>query len=297
MKPLIPKKDLDALPNSPGVYLFYSRLGELLYVGKSKTIRTRVRSHFADPSERWVRRRVVRIETRETAGELGALLLESKLIKELRPMFNVASRRRRKIVIAEGVQTTHGYLTVKLEEIDYLSMKEASPIMAIFKHTTQAKEFLDKIAKEYRLCPKLLKLEPARKHCFSYHLGQCNGACMGEEAPALYNARFEEAFNERRVQAWPYESGVLVEERSANGKESELFLIDNWCLIVSFKRINGNYQTHIKGEHRFDLDSYKILYSYLTDEANFSSLNVLSKKEYEKMRRQITDDRMQMKEG
>ncbi len=277
--------------------MFYSRLGELLYVGKSKTIRTRVRSHFADPSERWVRRRVVRIETRETAGELGALLLESKLIKELRPMFNVASRRRRKIVIAEGVQTTHGYLTVKLEEIDYLSMKEASPIMAIFKHTTQAKEFLDKIAKEYRLCPKLLKLEPARKHCFSYHLGQCNGACMGEEAPALYNARFEEAFNERRVQAWPYESGVLVEERSANGKESELFLIDNWCLIVSFKRINGNYQTHIKGEHRFDLDSYKILYSYLTDEANFSSLNVLSKKEYEKMRRQITDDRMQMKEG
>lgn len=289
MKPPFLKKDFDALPNSTGVYLFYSRLGELLYVGKSKTIRARVRSHFSDPSERWVRRRVVRIETRETAGELGALLLESKLIKELRPMFNVASRRRRKIVIAQRVETKHRYRTVTLEEIDYLSVNDAFPIMAIFKHKTQAKEFLDKIAKEYKLCPKLLKLEPARKHCFSYHLGQCNGACMGEEDPALYNARFEEAFNERRVQAWPYESGVLVEERSASGKESELFLIDNWCLMASFKRINGNYETHIKGEHRFDLDGYKILYSYLTDEANFSSLKVLSKRQTGDFRKQMTD--------
>lgn len=287
MRSLITKKDFDALPNLPGVYMFYGRMGELLYVGKSKTIRARVRSHFSDPSEQWVRRRVVRIETRETAGELGALLLESKLIKELRPMFNVASRRRRKIVIAKRVVTKQGYFSVDFEEIDYLSIKDASPIMAIFKHKTQAKEFLDKIAREYQLCPKLLKLEPARKHCFSYHLGQCNGACMGEEAPALYNARFEEAFHERRVQAWPYESGVLVEERSANGKESELFLIDNWCLVSSFRHINESYQTHIKGEHRFDLDSYKILYSYLTDETNFSSLKVLSKKEFKEMSRRV----------
>ena len=77
MKRHLSKEAIAALPDSPGVYLFYGPLDELLYVGKSKTIRTRVRSHFSSPDERWLCRKVTRVEARETAGELGALLLES----------------------------------------------------------------------------------------------------------------------------------------------------------------------------------------------------------------------------
>lgn len=276
---------ISALPDSPGVYLFYGSLGELLYVGKSKTIRTRVRSHFSSPEERRLCRKVYRIETRETAGELGALLLESQLIKELRPLYNVASRRRRRIVVARRSMNPLGYAVVNLEAIDYLDVKETEPILGVFKHKTQAKEYLVLIAKSHRLCPKLLRLEVARRYCFSYHLGQCSGACMGEEDVAGYNARVEAAFEARRIKAWPYEAGVTVEERSPRGSQREVFLIDNWCLVASFKSADDGFEKSPHAQHRFDYDSYKILYSYLTDPQNHSSITPYGRKEFDDLRR------------
>jgi DNA polymerase III subunit epsilon len=266
MKPHVAPEIVAALPDTPGVYLFYGSLGELLYVGKSKTIRTRVRSHFSAPEERWLYRKVYRIEFRETAGELGALLLESRLIKELKPMFNVASRRRRRIIIARRSTNAQGYVVVNLEAIDYLDVKATQPILGVFKHKTQAKEFLATVAKTHRLCPKLLRLEVAKTYCFSYHLGQCDGACMGEEDPGQYNARVEEAFEARRIKAWPYESGIAVAEQSHDGSRKEIFVIDNWCLLASFRSVCGTFEQDTHGQHRFDYDSYKILFGFLTDQ-------------------------------
>ncbi|MBM4161148.1 MAG: hypothetical protein FJ217_08615 [Ignavibacteria bacterium] len=256
------------LPDTPGVYLFYGTHDELLYVGKSKTIRTRVRSHFVSGEEARLRRRVRRIEVRETAGELGALLLESQLIKELRPMFNVAARSRRRIIIARRLMNKEGYATVALEAVDRIDLRETEPILGIFKHKTQAKEYLSTVAKTHRLCPKLLRLESSKRHCFSYHLGQCNGACMGEEAPARYNGRLDAAFHARRIHAWPFRGGIIIEERSADNALRELFLVDNWCLLASFILRDNSCNQHIRGEHRFDYESYKILLSYLTLEKN-----------------------------
>ncbi len=268
MKRHIAPKTISALPDTPGVYLFYGSLGELLYVGKSKTIRTRVRSHFSSPEERWLTRKVYRVECRETAGELGALLLESRLIKELKPMFNVASRQRRRIIIARKSMNAKGYTVVNLEAVDYLDLKTAQPILGVFKHKTQAKEYLAAIAKAHRLCPKLLRLEVARTYCFSYHLGQCDGACMGEEDPAQYNARVEQAFEARRIKAWPYEGGIAVNEQSPDGSRKEIFVLDNWCLLASFRSAGGAFELDAHDQHRFDYDSYRILFGFLTDQRN-----------------------------
>ena len=125
-------------------------------------------------------RRVRRVETRETAGELGALLLESKLIKELKPMFNVAQKQRRRIVIAERKTMPGGYVAVHLKAVDAIDPSKSGGILGVFKHTTQAKEFMTEIARRHRLCLKLLGLERPRTACFAYHLGACNGACIGE---------------------------------------------------------------------------------------------------------------------
>jgi len=283
MKTTLDKNLINNLPDAAGVYLFYGASGELLYVGKSKTIRTRVRSHFTSRNEAWLRRRVRHVEARETAGELGALLLESQLIKELRPMFNVASRKRRRIIIARRTMNSAGYATVALQAVDYLDIRETEPILGIFKYKTQAKEFLAAIAKTYRLCPKLLKLETSKRYCFSYHLGQCRGACMGEEDPALYNARVEKAFLARTIKAWPYDGGIVVEERSADNRYRELFLIDNWCLVTSFRSSAGAFERHIRGNHRFDYESYKILLAYLTDEHNHHTVMNLDKQTFERV--------------
>jgi DNA polymerase III subunit epsilon len=285
MKNRLSPKIISSLPDAPGVYLFYGPLEELLYVGKSRSIRTRVRSHFSAREERWLCRKVCRVEARETAGELGALLLESKLIKELGPMFNVASRRRRRIIIARRSMNAGGYTVVNLEAIDYLDVEHAGPILGVFKHTTQAKEYLASIAKLHRLCPKLLRLEVARGYCFSYHLGQCDGACMNEEDPAAYNDRVDRAFEERRIKAWPYKSGIVIEEASANETLRESFLIDNWCLVGGFRSSGDTVERTIEAHHRFDYDSYKILYAYMTDQQNEHRIRTVTRREFEKMRR------------
>jgi DNA polymerase-3 subunit epsilon len=272
MKSIFNKKSITSFPNAPGVYLFYGAEDILLYVGKSKTIRARIRSHFAARDERWLTKRLRRIEVHETAGELGALLLESRLIKELRPMYNVRSRQPRRIIIARRVDNEQGYATVKLVAVDYLDIKPDSPILGIFKHKTQAKEFLDTVAKTHRLCPKLLRLENSSGYCFSYHLEQCDGACMGEEDATAYNARVEAAFEARRIIAWPFEGAVNIEEVSKDQKLREIFVIDNWCLIASYNDADDVSKKFPKPQksspHRFDYDSYKILYSYVMEEGN-----------------------------
>jgi DNA polymerase III subunit epsilon len=272
MKSTFDKKNITSLPDTPGVYLIYGVEDILLYVGKSKTIRTRVRSHFAAREERWMMKRVCRIEVRETAGELGALLLESQLIKELRPMYNKRSRQPRRIIIARRAENAQGYSTVKLEAVDYLDIKPDSPILGIFKHKTQAKEFLDTVAKTHRLCPKLLRLENSSTYCFAYHLGHCDGACMGEEDETAYNARVEAAFDARRIIAWPFDGAVTLEEVSKDKKLREMFVIDNWCLIASTSGNDtmGKKSTTLQkpSPHRFDYDSYKILYSYVMEAGN-----------------------------
>jgi DNA polymerase-3 subunit epsilon len=272
MNSVFNKKCIASFPATHGVYLFSGSEYILLYVGKSKTLRARIRSHFAARDERWLMKRVHRIEVRETAGELGALLLESRLIKELRPMYNVRSKQPRRIIIARRVDNKQGYATVKLEAVDYLDMKPDSPILGIFKHKTQAKEFLDAVAKTHRLCPKLLRLENSNGYCFSYHIGRCDGACMGEEDVPAYNARVEAAFEARRIIAWPFNGAVTIEEISKDKTLHETFVIDNWCLISSDKDdghvTKKSTLSQKSSQHRFDYDSYKILYTYVMEEGN-----------------------------
>ncbi|MBM2845783.1 MAG: polymerase epsilon subunit [Bacteroidetes bacterium] len=271
---------IDALPERPGVYFFHGEGGELLYVGKSKNIRERVLGHFSASNERQMHGQVCRIEFRQTAGELGALLLESQLIKELQPLYNQASRRKRNIVVARRELTKEGYATVVLEEIDHVDLDESLPIVGMFKSIKQAKEFLLKIARQHQLCRKLLGLERARGHCFPYHLHQCHGACMGEEAPESHNVRFDRAFVDRRVKAWPFKGAIVIDER---GEENagEIFLIDQWRLVSGFKYSDIGHEHHLKSMHRFDYDSYKILLRYLRDGKNRRNIRVVPREEFE----------------
>ncbi len=279
MKDSFDKSTIASFPERPGVYMFYGASGDLIYVGKSKSLRSRIRAHFNASEERRFMRGVKRIEIQEMAGELGALLLESKLIKELRPLKNIAARRRRRIIIAVKKPNKEGFAVVTLKAIDYWSVDASTPVLGLFKHRTQAMEYLSEAARRYRLCPKLLKLEQPKRYCFSYHLGYCDGACMGEGNPDEYNARVDKAFEDRRIKAWPFEGTVVVEEQSKANGSSELFFIDNWCLVGSYRSEGGDAQHSVGGQHRFDYDSYKILYAYLTDPRNQDIIHPAQKKE------------------
>ena len=101
LPPHIDQSVIDAMPDTHGVYTFYGD-GQLpLYIGKSNTLRTRVLSHFqgskSKAKEMKIALQVKHIEWVETAGELGALILESKMIKDKLPSLNVKLRRSREL--------------------------------------------------------------------------------------------------------------------------------------------------------------------------------------------------------
>lgn len=101
---------------------------------------------------------------------------------------------------------------------------------------------------------------------------------MGEEDPEAYNRRLEAAFEERRIIAWPYEGSILIEEEWAPTKHKETFLIDNWCLLSSKHTVGNRVLEQTEQPHRFDYDSYKILFSFLTDGNQQPSVQVIPKK-------------------
>jgi DNA polymerase III subunit epsilon len=272
---------IDPLPDSPGVYLFFGASGELLYVGKSKTIRSRVRAHFASPDERRMCALVRAIDIRRTAGELGALLLESQLIKELKPLWNIRQRQRRRIILGRRLLTPSGYETISLAAVEHIDPGDSEPILAIFRTRTQAAAILADLAKAHRLCPRLLGLERTDRYCFSYHLHQCDGACGGEEPPASYNERFRRAFEERRIKAWPFTGAVLIEEHSPEQREREVFVVDRWCLLYSFAYAEDRYKLGVQGLHRFDYDSYRILAGYIFDRSRASTIRPATRAEIE----------------
>lgn len=270
---------LAPLPASPGVYLFHGAAGELLYVGKSKNIRARVRAHFTTPEERSLCAQIDRVEFRLTAGELGALLLELKLIKELRPLYNIRSRERHRMVVAAEETGPGGYRTVHLKAVDRITPQSFGTYTAVFRSFTQARETLAEVARTHRLCPKLLGLERTRRHCFSYHLGQCDGACMGEEPAEAHNARLVAAFAERRIRLWPYPGSILIEERAEGRNEGEVFVVDNWCLLYSFTYALDTCMLRLEGNHLFDYDAYRILCGYLFSDEHRGSIRPAGRRE------------------
>jgi len=93
----LPEGALEGIPEGPGVYLFYGRNDAALYVGKSVNLRSRVLSHFSgdhrDGRDMEIAREVRRVDWIETPGELGALIEEARLVKELAPVYNRRLRR------------------------------------------------------------------------------------------------------------------------------------------------------------------------------------------------------------
>ncbi len=267
LPPGITWQDINALPDTPGVYFFEDDDGAPLYIGKSITIRRRVMSHFNQDSEQYrefkMSQRVKRIRYMETSGELEALLLESYLIKEQQPLFNRKLRRISKLLVVREQQDGHGYKVLTTGMLDDPSQADDESIIATYANRSKMKSSIETIVKTFQLCPKLCGIEKAKGACFSYQLGKCKGACVGEELPLSYNARLDEAFDARRVDAWPYESPVIVQERSVDDEVSKGFVVDDWRVLGSIEQEANCDPVFIRREQPFDLDAYKILHAFI----------------------------------
>lgn len=270
-KPSLPLKleqsMLDSIPEKPGVYIFYAGDGTPLYVGKSINLKNRVLDHFSSdihsPTEMKISQQIESIETITTAGELGALFLESELIKKKLPLYNKRSRIKRELIALKSKLNQDGYHECFLEPITTINADQLHSFLGFFKSRKQAKTYLAELARKYGLCERYLGLENTQGACFAYRLGRCNGACIGKEKQLLYNMKFLTAFAITKIQTWPFSGPIIIQEEETTGNK-EYFLIDQWCYIGKIIiDPHGSTKESLTDAVQFDLDIYKILKQYL----------------------------------
>jgi DNA polymerase III subunit epsilon len=264
------KVQVDSLPESPGVYIFYNKNDEVLYVGKSKNISDRVIAHFSKDSSSTkhlsLMKEVVRIGHIMTTGELGALLLESKLIKELHPLYNARLLEKKEFVVLIKEMNKDGYWTLKSETVKNLTDINTENLLGSFKNKRATKEYLEEFADKYTLCKKMLGLETGRGPCFAYKMKKCRGACVKKEKKQIYNSRFLIAFIEsRQFRPWPYKGSVEIMEKNEFEDKWESYVIDNWCLTAKKNNVGDEEKYNLV----FDPDVYRIIERYLRNKNSF----------------------------
>jgi DNA polymerase-3 subunit epsilon len=261
------QEELDRLPEMPGIYEFYGDQEVPLYIGKSTNIRERVLSHFsgdhARSAEMDISQQIKRIETIPTAGELGALLLESELVKHKQPVYNRHLRIKNVHTVIFEERTPEGYKIPKITEISDIPGGQVSSILHIAKSKRQAKEYLEELCRKHSLCRKLMGVEKTKTSCFSYKLGQCHGACIGEELVDSYNLLFDAVFDNYRILPWPYPGKILIQEENQIIEKKELFVFENWCYLGKVDEESVYEIPEMRFEHRFDYDIYKIIRGFL----------------------------------
>ncbi|HET8623752.1 MAG TPA: excinuclease ABC subunit UvrC [Gemmatimonadales bacterium] len=198
-------RKLDTLPDGPGVYLWKDAAGEVLYVGKAKRLRSRVRSYFADDypfsaKHQVLQRLIADVDTIVVRSEAESLLLENNLIKEYRPRFNVRLKDDKSypsiaITLAEPFPRV---LVTRRRDIP------GARYFGPYTDVAQLRRTLAIIRRLYtmRSCADNLPVETRDRPCLDYHIGRCRAPCVGWQTEEDYRRMVNDvlAFLEGRTQ-------------------------------------------------------------------------------------------------
>lgn len=244
----LPKSRVNKIPNSPGVYYFYDKDGELLYVGKSVSLKKRVLSHFyqdhQNPKDLEMSRLIADIRYTRTASDFSAQLLESTEIKRYSPPYNRRLKKLTKLYQFRTVPNKAGYQQVRIDPITPTSDSDMSDC-GLFRSQKQAETQLRKLADSHYLCHQLLGLEPVSgRACFRAQLKRCFGPCSGQEPAHSYNDRLASALSHYRVRTWPYPGAIVIQEvpqlpakttQLSGDNEPCYHLINEWRYIARIR--------------------------------------------------------------
>ena len=261
---------IDDMPETSGVYLFYGENNLPLYIGKSVNLRSRIMSHFSSDhsstKEMRISQQIKHIEWVETAGEFGALLLESRLIKELQPIHNRKLRRERQLcswLLSNNPETLPLISLVSEEQI---IPKNMNNLFGTFRSKKQAMDIILKIADEYSLCLKVLGIEVGKGSCFRSQIKRCKGVCVGKEDKRLHFLRTQQAFHSLKLKSWPFKGKIAIKEFNLENQKIELHIFDQWRHLDTLKNEIDMYDfKESKQILAFDLDTYQLLSRHLSN--------------------------------
>ena len=187
---------LKTLPSEPGVYRYYDKNGQLLYVGKAKNLKKRVLSYFNKNQNGYRTRimvsKIVKLETTVVNSEYDALLLENNLIKEHQPFYNVMLKDDK----------TYPWICIKNENFPRVFLtrtiiKDGSEYYGPYAKVRPAKILLETIKNLYKIRSCSLDLAPQKiedgkyKVCLEYHIKNCKGPCEGLESLENYDEKID----------------------------------------------------------------------------------------------------------
>jgi excinuclease ABC subunit C len=219
-----PKEQAAQLPESPGVYLFKDADGRVIYVGKARALRNRVRSYFVE--SRWMDAKtgslaheIAGLETIVVANEREALALENNLIKQYHPKFNIMLRDDKtypyiKFTAAEKFPRV--YFTRRI-------IKDGSLYFGPYFPSSLARRILHFVHKRFLVPSCTVDLtRPHPRPCLQYHIHRCLGPCV----PGLTTAeRYAEAAHDVRLflDGRRHDLVKSLEQRMAAAAETELY--------------------------------------------------------------------------
>jgi excinuclease Cho len=217
-------------------------------------------SHLRNPEEQRMLAQTLRVDFIETAGEIGALLLESHMVKAQSPLFNQRLRRIRSLCSIR-LSTTGQGLKPEIVSSKTVKLGATPELYGLFASQHAATTKLKELAHEHLLCLSTLGLEKTSKRgCFGLQIKACLGTCIGKEDRHTHDQRLLGALTDSQVQVWPFIGPVDVIEESDGWVQRHR--VHNWCYLGTqcSKNNSASLQSSTYPQDpEFDLDSYKIL--------------------------------------
>ncbi|MEO6187993.1 MAG: exonuclease domain-containing protein [Ginsengibacter sp.] len=191
LPPNVSSSVVNKLPHAPGVYYFHDKKGKVIYVGKAKSLKSRVSSHFSNNKSNKQKQEFLRkihdISYKMTGTELMAFILESIEIKKLWPEQNRSQKRFEHAYGLYTFEDRKGYMRLCIEK-----KKKHIPSLYTFTLITEGHILLRKLVSQFELCPKLCFLQAENINCNLRVESKCKGACEQKETPAEYNERVQD---------------------------------------------------------------------------------------------------------
>ena len=242
------------MPSEPGVYRYYDKKGEILYVGKAKNLKNRVLSYFNKSQigykTRMMVSKIVRLETTVVNSEYDALLLENNLIKEYQPFYNILLKDDK----------SYPWICIKKEPFPRIFLtrniiKDGSEYYGPYAKVKQAKTLIEVIKNIYKLRTCSLNLAPEKikegkyKVCLEYHIKNCSGPCEGLESEEEYAQKLNAIrgiikgeFKAAReyLEAEMYNYAAKLEFENAQQSKEKLQILENYQTHTTIVSSNIN---------------------------------------------------------
>lgn len=252
------------IPESAGVYLFYGEGPLPLYIGKSIKMRSRVMAHFQAAGkvarEMRMTQEIRRIEWMETAGELGALLLEARLVKDKQPVYNRQLRRSSTLCAWQLDEDPQAHPLLSLVQGNNLQPLQFGRMYGVYRSRRQALDSLRELADAHALCPQALGLESGQGRCFAHQIGRCQGVCCAQEKPELHRLRLQLALAQQKLHLWPHPGKIGLREHNPRTGRTDIHIFDQWCHLAT-AHDDAELEEALTSSCTlaFDLDTYRLL--------------------------------------